>query len=119
MSQQKNMLRDIAKAINANGDFLVTDWFTEDFRLSEPTKADWPVGYAGAHKLLETFKTLTPPINMEILDMVEEGDRVAVRWRLSTIYRDEPVQFAMMAIYRFRDNRIAEDWGIPIRGDWP
>jgi hypothetical protein len=24
------------------------------------------------------FRSLTPPINLEILDMIEEGDRVAV-----------------------------------------
>jgi hypothetical protein len=23
-----------------------------------------------------------------------------------------------MAIYRFEEGRIAEDWGIPIRGEW-
>jgi hypothetical protein len=40
MSRQKNVMHDIAKVINANGDFLITEWFTEDFRLSEPTKAD-------------------------------------------------------------------------------
>ena len=46
------------------------------------------------------------------------GDRVAVRWQLSAIYHDEPLQLAMLAIYRFEDGRIAEDWGIPIRGEW-
>jgi len=105
--------------ISSGGAFHIAEWFTEDFRLSEPTKPDWPVGHAGAQKLLETFRTLTPPITLEILDMVEEGDRIAARLRLSAIYQDEPFGLAMMALYRFEGIRIAEDWGIPIRGDWP
>jgi hypothetical protein len=52
------------------------------------------------------------------LDMVEEADRVAVRWQLSATYQGDPLSLASMAIYRFKDGRIAEDWGIPIRGEW-
>jgi len=51
--------------------------------------------------------------------MVEEGDRVAVRWRLSATRDGELFVYAMMAMYRFENGRIAEDWGVPIRGDWP
>src|ERR1700716_494161 len=48
-----------------------------------PTEPDWPVGHVGAKKLLESFKMLAPPVTFAILDMVEEGDRIAVRWQLS------------------------------------
>lgn len=48
MSRQKDVLRQIAEAISSNGDFPIAEWFTEDFRLSEPTKLDWPVGHVGA-----------------------------------------------------------------------
>jgi hypothetical protein len=50
--------------------------------------------------------------------MLEEGDRVAVRWHLSATYNVEPLRLAMLAICRFEGGRIAEDWGIPIRADW-
>jgi predicted ester cyclase len=69
--------------------------------------------------LLDTFKTLTPPIALEILDMIEEGDKVAARLRLSATYEGKPICLAMMALYRFEGIRIAEDWGIAIRGEWP
>lgn len=119
MSRQKAVLHEIAEAIRTGGAFHIAAWFTEDFRLREPTKPDWPTGHAGISKLLKQFRTLTPPIRFASLDMVEEGDRVAVRWALSAAYNGDPVHFAMMAIYRFEDGRIAEDWGIPIRGEWP
>ena len=65
------------------------------------------------------FKALTPPIKLEILDMIEEGDRVAVRWPLTAVFKDEPFEQSIMAIYRFEKGRIAEDWGIAIGAPWP
>ena len=47
------------------------------------------------------FRTLTPPIELEILDMIEEGDRVAVRWQLTATYEGRPFEQSIMAIYRF------------------
>jgi hypothetical protein len=61
---------------------------------------------------------LAPPVKLDILDMFEGGERVAVRWRLSATYDGEPLRFAMMSIYRFEEGRIAKDWGISIRGEW-
>lgn len=118
MSKQKDVLLRIAEAIRSGGAYRIAEWFTEDFRLYEPTKPNWPTGHEGISKLLEQFRTLTPPIRFEPLDMVEEGNRVAVRWVLSSTDKDEPVHFAMMAIYRFEDGRIAEDWGVSIGGEW-
>jgi ketosteroid isomerase-like protein len=118
MSQQKEVLCEIARVISGNDSFRIEAWFTEDFRLVEPTKPNWPRGHEGASKLLDLFRTLTPPVQFVALDMVEEADRVAVRWQLSATYQGAPLSLASMAIYRFKDGRIAEDWGIPIRGEW-
>ena len=118
MSEQKDVLREIARVISGDGPFRVDEWFTEDFRLVEPTKPNWPRGHEGASKLLALFRTLTAPVQFVPLDMVEEADRVAVRWQLSTTYQGDPLSLASMAIYRFKHGRIAEDWGIPIRGEW-
>ena len=65
------------------------------------------------------FRTLTPPLKLEILDMIEEGDRVAVRWQLTATYEGKPFEQSIMAIYRFDEGRIAEDWGISTRALWP
>jgi len=50
--------------------------------------------------------------------MIEEGDRVAVRWQLTATYEGRPFEQSIMAIYRFENGRIAEDWGISIRALW-
>ena len=57
---------------------------------------------------------------MEILDIIEEGDRVAVRWQLTATYNDgKPYERSIMAIYRFENGRIAEDWGVASPTLWP
>jgi ketosteroid isomerase-like protein len=119
MSQQKDVLREIAAAVNSGAPDRISDWFTEDFRLHEPSAPALPPGHAGASQMLARFRALVPPINLEILDMVEEGDRVAVRWQLTAMSDGRPFEQSLMAIYRFEEGRIAEDWGFGIRKLWP
>ena len=58
--------------------------------------------------------------NLESYCMIEEGDRVAVRCQLTaTNYDGKPCERSIMAIYRFENGRIAEDWSISIMGLWP
>lgn len=68
MSQQKEVLREIAEVINGNRDYRIAEWFTEDFRLIQPTRPDWPRGHEGAAKLLDTFRIFTPPLQFVALD---------------------------------------------------
>ena len=114
MPQQKELLREMAAAHNSGAPDRISDWFTEDFRLHEPGAPALPVGHDGRAR----FRTLTPPLKLEILDMIEEGDRVAVRWQLTATYEGRPFEQSIMAIYRFENGRIAEDWGISIRALW-
>jgi hypothetical protein len=76
MSQQKDLLREIAAATSSGAPDRISDWFTEDFRLHEPGKPALPVGHEGARQMraLGRRSKPKPPINVEILDMIEEGD---------------------------------------------
>ena len=124
MSQQTDLLREIAAAISSGAPDRISDWFTEDFRLHEPGKTPLPVGHEGARQMREAGRQmragLKTPLKVEILDMIEEGDRVAVRWQLTATYDDgKPYDRSIMAIYRFENGRIAEDWGIASPALWP
>jgi ketosteroid isomerase-like protein len=119
MSQQRDLLREIAAATSSGASDRISDWFTEDFRLHEPGKPALPVGHEGARQMRASPKP-KPPINVEILDLIEEGDRVAVRWQLTATYDNgKPYERSIMAIYRFENGRIADDWGIAIPALWP
>jgi len=124
MSQQKDLLREIAAASSSGSPDRISDWFTEDFRLHEPGKTPLPVGHEGARQMREAGRQmragLKTPLKVEILDMIEEGDRMAVRWQLTaTDYDGKPYERSIMAIYRFENGRIAEDWGIASPALWP
>ena len=124
MSQQKDLLREIAAATSSDTPDRISDWFTEDFRLHEPGKPALPVGHEGARQMREGGRQmragLKTPINVEILDMIEEGDRVAVRWQVTaTAHNGNPYEGSCVAIYRFENGRIAEDWGIVAPALWP
>ena len=124
MSQQKDLLREIAAAMNADASYRISDWFTEDFRLHEPGKPALPVGHEGARQMMEAGRQnrmpagVQTPAKVEILDMIQEGDRVAVRWQVNPI-ADNPYEGSCVAIYRFENGRIAEDWGIVAPALWP
>jgi ketosteroid isomerase-like protein len=124
MSQQTDLLREIAAATSSGAPDRISDWFTEDFGLHEPGKPALPEGHQGARQMRDGGRQmragLKTPINVEILDMIEEDDRVAVRWQLTATYDDgKPYERSIMAIYRFENGRIAEDWGISIPTLWP
>jgi ketosteroid isomerase-like protein len=119
MSYQKDLLRDIAASLSSQSDRRISEWFTDDFRLHDPTAPEWPTGHRGAAEMLEKTTSAGASTKLEALSMVEEGDHVAVRWRLSATRDDKPFVYAMMAMYRFENGRIAEDWGVPVQGDWP
>ena len=111
MSNKDFFLR-VAAAINAGDGDHVAEWFTEDFKLHEPG-VTLPSGHDGARLMLHYLRTaVVPEARLAVLDMVEEGDRVAVRWQFSGVKDGQSVVVPCIAIYRFVDGRIAEDWGI-------
>ena len=126
MSLQKDLLREIAAAMSAGAPDRISDWFTEDFRLHEPGKPALPVGHEGARQMMEAGHQnrmqagVQMPAKVEILDMIEEGNRVAVRWQVTATARNgNPYEGSCVAIYRFENGRIAEDWGIVVTALWP
>ena len=118
MSFQKQLLLQVAAALSSNDFDHVGRWFTADFKLHEPGRPGWPTGHEGARRMLTEIRDKIPGAKIEALDMLEEGDRVAVRWLFSTTREGEPRQVSAVAIYRFTNGLISEDWGIATRATW-
>ena len=53
MSQQKDLLREIAAATSSGASDRISDWFSANFRLHEPGKPALPVGHEGARQMRE------------------------------------------------------------------
>ena len=84
MSQQKDLLREIAAATSSGAPDRISEWFTEDFRLHAPGKPALAVEHEEACEMRQAVRRLRAGfktrIKVEILDMIEEGDRAVVRW---------------------------------------
>jgi predicted ester cyclase len=75
-----------------------------------------------AHRWIEPFRTAFPDVRMEIVELVQEGDRVVGRFRCSGTnlgpWRgEEPTGRRMENVdevyfLTIRDGRIAEAWGL-------
>jgi predicted SnoaL-like aldol condensation-catalyzing enzyme len=109
------LLKAIVERLNAGDMDAAEALFSEDFVLHDPNAPDWPRGREGVRTMLSAFHG----IRVEPLDMIEEGDRVCVRWAFSGVRDRVPITASCVAIYRFANNMIAEDWGVTVRAPWP
>jgi ketosteroid isomerase-like protein len=114
-STQKMTIEAIAARVNQGALDGLEEFFTEDFLLHDPNGPDWPRGRAGARKMMAAFHG----IKIAPLDMVEQGDRVCVRWSFSGMRDGAPISASCVAIYRFENGLIAEDWGVTTGKPWP
>jgi hypothetical protein len=73
MSRQKDLLLEIAAALSSQGERRISEWFTEDFQLHDPTAPECPLGHRAATGMLEKTTSVGPTTKLEPLEMVEEG----------------------------------------------
>jgi predicted ester cyclase len=119
MPSRKAFFLRIAAAMSAGDIDHVPEWFTEDFQLHDPSIGGFRSGHDGARDMLRSLAAHVPCARIDVLDMVEEADKVAVRWLFSGKQDGSPVYLSAVAIYRFEGDRIAEDWGIAAKAAWP
>lgn len=118
-SPQQAVLITIAERINAGQSDGLEQFFSETFILHDPMTPDWPPGRDGARRMIAAFAALGPTIQLDAADMIEQGDKVAVRWRVRWVHDGAAREAAIVAIYRFENGLIAEDWGVSVRAAWP
>ena len=119
MSPRKDLFLRIARSMAAGDIDHVAEWFTEEFKLYDPSFGGFRSGHDGARDMLQSLAERVPGARIDVLDMVEEGDKVAVRLLFSGTKDGKPVYLSAVAIYRFDGDRIAEDWGIAAKAEWP
>ena len=94
------------------------------FAFHSPNFPNWPRGLEGARAIATLGLSLFSDSQSTIDDVFAAEDKVVVRWSISGKYIGEPrpgfpnpgERFAMglIAIYRFVDGKIVDDWGIQV-----
>jgi steroid delta-isomerase-like uncharacterized protein len=74
-----------------------------------------------ARKSIAALRAVFPDIHFDLEDILAEGDKVVARWTCTGTHRGEfrgiaatgkRVTFPGMNIYRLRDGKIMERWGV-------
>jgi predicted ester cyclase len=123
--ENKTAIRRMVENFNRRDLAFIDQTFSPHFVLHTARTSGWPRGLEGARKMFTTMLTTSPNIQATIEDIVAEGDKIAVRWTFQGTHSGESPfsgsptgeTFTMVsiAIYRFVDGKITEDWGVDAR----
>ena len=126
MSAEENkkiFLRFIAELGKGNLG-VVDEVCSPDFVFHSPNFPGWPRGLEGARTLVTAGRSMFSDAKTTIDDVFAADDKVVLRMTIRGTYIGEPrhgfpkpgERFAMggVAIYRFVDGKIVDDWGIQI-----
>ena len=101
---------------------VVDEVCSSNFHFHSPNSPNYPRGLEGARMLVSRGRDSAVQARME--DIIVEGDKIAVRWTYTGVYRGEPkpgypqpgekITLGSMSMYRFVNGKIEEDWGLDV-----
>jgi len=104
---------------------VYVDWnmaFADEVVSAQFTSHDWPKGATGSKAFRDYYAVIraaVPDARYEVDDLVAEGDRVVVRWRLIGTHKGDfrgiaptgrPIVLKGIAIYRVQFGKLMERW---------
>jgi predicted SnoaL-like aldol condensation-catalyzing enzyme len=116
MSAHSELLRELIERFNRRQPIEVERYFAPTLRLIQPVGANRS-GLEGAQAMVDALYALGDDVRLIILELIEHGDMVAVRWQVEGMKGDASA--AMIGMYRFEAGRIVRDWGIAVAEAWP
>jgi steroid delta-isomerase-like uncharacterized protein len=115
----KGLVRRFYKEVFAHWNMALVDQVVSP----QFTSHDWPEGSATGPQTFRDFysaiRSAVPDARYEIDDLIAEGDKVVVRWRLLGTHKGEfrgiaptgrAVALKGIAIYRVQDGKLMERW---------
>ena len=114
----KALLRRFYKDVYVDWNMALVDEFVSPRFASH----DWPEGATGPQafrKYYAALRAAVPDARYEVDDLIAEGDRVVVRWRLLGTHEGDfrgiaptghAIELKGIAIYRVNEGRLMERW---------
>jgi predicted ester cyclase len=121
-ASNKDTVRKVQAAWNENRLDDLDQYFAPDFKANSNGRDAAP-GLAGAKASHAMTNQAFTERRVEILDLIEEGDKVFLRNRatgkhtgpsqfLGAAAHGKPYEIESWSIYRFREGKIVEHWGM-------
>lgn len=109
VTDNREVARTAIEQVCARGDMdLAPSCYAEDF-ADYFARSEYH-GLEGVRKSTELYRALVDDLKFEVVDQVQEDDRVASRWNLTGSNRGRQVRLWGITLSRLRDGRIVEDW---------
>jgi predicted ester cyclase len=122
--ENKAIFLRFVKELGKGNFTIVEEVCSPDFVFHSPNFPDWPRGLEGARQLAVAGRSLFTDTQTKIDDIFAVDDKVVLRMTMRGTYIGEPKhgfpnpgeRFAMggVAIYRFENGKIVDDWGIQV-----
>jgi predicted ester cyclase len=119
--EHKAIVLRFLQEVWGEGNLGMVDELVAQGHVHHLTKRDFH-GPDGVKQLVSWFHSFLPDVKIRVKDLIAEGDRVVVYFTFSgtdtgRAYRDNPpsgspVEYNRIDIFRVRDGRIVERWGI-------
>ena len=119
--ENKALARRIVEEVWNRGDVAVVDeTFASDYTEHNP-RPDQDVGIDGYKGGVAMMRSAFPDLHLDLQDIIAEGDRVAIRYRLHGSHEGElmglpashnRVSSDGMVFARVQDGKIVERWGV-------
>ena len=121
-ASNKETLRKVQAAWNENRLDDLDQYFATDFKANSNMRTAEP-GLAGAKESHRINSRIFSDRKVEVLDVIEEDDKVVLRNRatgrhtgpepwMSAPNDGTPYEIESWSIYRFRNGKIVEHWGL-------
>jgi steroid delta-isomerase-like uncharacterized protein len=122
--RNKAIARRFSDGMNTNDAEIVSRTIDELVEPDALIRTPLPIGVTGARALKEVFTrlhTAYPDLHVGVEDLIAEGDKVVSRNVVTGTHRGEYlgirptgkfVTYNEIFVFRFRDGRIAETWGV-------
>ena len=115
----KELVRQFYKEVFVDWNLdLVDEVVSAQFR-SHDWPEDFPSGPAGFNNFYAGVRSAFPDMGYEVDDLIADGDRVVVRWRLLGTHlgdflgkppTGQAISLKGIAIYRLADGKLVERW---------
>ena len=119
VAKNKELLRRFYKDVYVDWDMTMVD----EVVSPEFTSHDWPAGFPTGPQAFRDYyddlRKTVPDARYEVDDLIAEGDRVVVRWRLLGTHKGEfqgiaptgrAITLKGIAIYRVENGKLMERW---------
>ena len=122
MSESKDLARRFYEEVFNAGDLdAVDELLTPDFVDHEEGPPGTPEGIEGVKAFVAMYREAFPDLHATVEDMVEEGDKIAVRATFTGTHDGDfmgipasgrKISIQAMDLVRVVDGRAAEHWGV-------